>query len=57
MIYKTEISNENDGGIKWYLESLHNETTEDARSILQTADSMYSSWVLSSDSCMAGWPS
>ena len=48
-VYKTEISNENDGGIKWYLESLHNETTEDARSILQTADSMYSSWVLSSD--------
>ena len=48
-VYKTEISTETDGGIKWYLESLHNETTEDARSILQTADSMYSSWVLSSD--------
>ena len=45
--YKSEISNE--GGSKWYLESIKREVTQDAASVLQTANSLYSGWMLGSD--------
>lgn len=47
--YKADIANEIDGGTKWYLQRLYINATEDAKSLLQTADSLYSSWVIGSD--------
>lgn len=47
--YKADIANEIDSGTKWYLQRLYINATEDAKSLLQTADSLYSSWVMGSD--------
>ena len=47
--YKSEVSKEDGTTTKWYLESIKRERTEDATSLLQTADSLYSSWMLGSD--------
>ena len=47
--YKSEVSKEDGSTTKWYLESIKTERTEDAASLLQTADSLYSSWMLGSD--------
>ena len=49
--YKAEISNETDGGIKWYLESLKTAgVTEDVRALSRVSDGIYALAVTGNDS-------